>query len=332
MASRKHRKFDLLDRVIQAIQDDNWNILYLTDPTLHPFRLKIYRNNENYIIKIYIWHLTHGGGSARPADEYRIQITGIEQFEPEPGGKTLILGWWDDGDVFAGFDLFKHSGRLGFSPSIQIREEALRKAHINGFAPWEKDNREIAIAFRPDFLVEYIRNLESLHSFGESEKDLHILAEVSERPENINDTEMELVTQERRTTVTNIKIKIRDNSFKGRVLTSYGQMCAFCSIQLKLIEAAHIVPVGHDGTDETSNGMAMCVLHHRSFDRALITINEKYQIICNTAKFDNLKDIGLDGGMEKFISDLKAVINLPPNVNDRPHVDYIKRANEIRGW
>jgi len=332
MAARRHRKHDLLDKIVQSINDDGWNVIYLSDPKFHPFRLKLFREKEAYNIRIYIWNLTHGGGAARPVDEYRIQITGVDQFEAEPDGKTLILGWWDEGSVFAGFDFNKHSGALGFSPSIQIREEALRKAHTNGFAPWEKDNQEIAIAFRPDFFVEYIRNLEDLHSFGESDTDLQVLADISESEDEINDETLEAVTQKRRTAVVNVKRKQRDNSFKSRVLTSYGQKCAVCGIQLKLIDAAHIVPVEHHGSDETNNGIGLCALHHRAFDRSLLTINEKYQILTNSSQMDKLKEIGLDGGMEKFVNDLRAVIHLPPAVSDRPHVENIRTANEIRGW
>ncbi|MBL1214239.1 MAG: HNH endonuclease [Ignavibacteriae bacterium] len=328
----RHRKYDLLDIIIQGIRDDGWNILYLEDIKFHPFRLKIYRGDESYNIRIYIWNLTHGGGAMRPADEYRIQITGVEQFEAEPNGKTLILGWWQEGEVFAGFDFNKHNGPLGFSPSIQIREEALRKAHIKGVAPWEKDNQEIAISFRPDFIVEYIRNLEALHSFGESNQDLEVLEEVTENPDEVNDLEIESVTVERQTAVVSVKKKIRDNSFKSRILTSYSNRCAFCGIQLKLIDAAHIVPVQHDGTDETSNGIALCALHHRAFDINLVTFNGDYQIIYNENQFDKLREIGLDGGADKFVEDIRAVIHLPPSVNDRPHIDYINHANEIRGW
>lgn len=332
MAAKRHRKFDLFDKIIQAINDDGWNVLYLSDPAYHPFRLKIYKDKESFNIRIYIWNLTHGGGAQRPADEYRVQITGVDHFEDEVGGKTLILGWWTEGSVFAGFDFTKHTGQLGFSPSIQIREEALRKAYINGIAPWEKDNQEIAIAFRPDFMVEYIRNLESLHSFGESVRDFEVLEEVAERPDDVNDEVVDTVTQERQVAITNVKKKIRDNSFKSRVLTSYSQQCAICGIQMKLIDAAHIIPVEHDGTDHTSNGVAMCALHHRAFDRSLITINENYQILHSALKMDKLREIGLDGGMDRFIRDLRAVIILPPAINDRPHIDFIKYANEIRGW
>ena len=331
MAS-KHRKHDLLEIIIQAIRDDGWNILYLSDPKYHPFKFKIYQGNKSHNIRIYIWNLTHGGGARRPADEYRIQITGVEQFQQSDNEKTLILGWWREGGVFAGFDYNKHFGTLGFSPSIQIREEALRKAHIKGIATWIKENQEIAIAIRPDFLVEYIQNLFSLHSFGESNHDFEVLENITENPDEVNDIEISKITQDRQTAVISVKKKIRDNSFKSRVLTSYSNRCAFCSIQLKLIDAAHIVPVQHNGTDETSNGISLCALHHRAFDRNLITFNQDYQILYSDKQFDKLKDIGLDGGAEKFINDLRAVIHLPPTISDRPHIEYINLANEIRGW
>ncbi len=204
----RHRKYDLLDIIIQGIRDDDWNIIYLTDTKFHPFRLKIYKGDESYNIRIYVWNLTHGGGEMRPADGYRIQITAV----------------------------------------------------------------------------------------------------------------------------VSVKKKIRDNSFKSRILTSYSNHCAFCGIQLKLIDAAHIVPVQHDGTDETSNGIALCALHHRAFDRNLVTFNGDYQIIYNEQQFDKLREIGLDGGSDRFVDDLRAVIHLPPSINDRPHVNYINLANRIRGW
>lgn len=327
-------KSQLLDKIIYSISYDDWNYFFLSDPKTHPFRLKVFKENESYNVRIYIWNLTHGGGARRPVDEYRIQITPrIERFESEMGGKTLILGWWEEGEVFAGFDITKHSGILGYSPSIQIREEALRKAYINGFSPWKKESGEIAISFKPDFFVEYIRNLESLHSFGESVTDFEVLEEVSESPDKINDAIIQNVSQTRQLAVSRVTRKVRDNSFKSRVLTAYSRKCAFCGIQLNLVEAAHILPVSYDGsTDETSNGFSLCPLHHKAYDISLITINNKYQILYNENTMEKLKETGLDGGMEKFISDLRPIIHLPPAPNDRPHIEYIQKSNEIRGW
>lgn len=331
----RHRKTDLLDIVVQAVRDCNWNVLYIGDVREHPFLLRIYSasSEKSYLVRVYIWHLTHGGGAKRPVDEYRVQITGIKKFERVSNEKTLVLGWWDAGEVFAGFDVSKHSRELGFSPSIQIREEALRKAHIRGIAAISKGNKEIAVAFRPDLFVHYVEGLEEIHGFGESDKDFQILERVIENSEKINDGLIEKVSAPRKMVAATINKKLRDASFQSRVLTAYSFTCAFCGIQLKLIDAAHIVPVSEpSSSDETCNGISLCPLHHRAFDRALVTLNEKYQIILNEKELTKLKKIGHDGEMDRFVKTLKPIIKTPPSLNDMPHKDYIKQANHIRGW
>lgn len=329
----RHRKYDLLDIITQSISDSGWNVLYVSDISHHPFLLKIYNGEESYLLRIYVWNLTHGGGAARPKDEYRIQITGVDHFEQGIGEKTLILGWWAEVGVFAGFDYTKHTGKLGFSPSMQIREEFLRKALINGFSPCDKGNNEIAIAFRPDFFVSYVQSLEQLHGFGASKKDFKVLEEVSEQPLELNTELIQQVSKQRQTAVIQLSKKLRDASFKARVLTAYGHKCAFSGIQLKLVDAAHIVPVSSEkSTDETCNGIALSALYHRAYDKGLVTFNENYQIIVNTAEIKKLKEIGFDGGLDKFVKDLRPIINVPPAVSDRPNVTLIREANKLRGW
>ncbi len=117
-------KPDLLHTITSAIAECGWHVLYMDDQ--HPFRLQVYSGDASIPVRIYIWNITHGGGRARPAHECRIQITGVSRFEPEPNGKTLILGWWDEAGVFAGFDFNKHRGMLGASPSLQIHKECLQ--------------------------------------------------------------------------------------------------------------------------------------------------------------------------------------------------------------
>ena len=262
----KHRKYDLLEIIVQSINDSGWNVLYVSDISNHPFLLKVYNNDESYLLRIYIWNLTHGGGAARPKDEYRIQITGTDHFEQHQGEKTLILGWWGEAGVFASFDYSKHTGQLGFSPSMQIREEYLRKALINGFSPCDKGNNEIAIAFRPDFFVYYVQSLEQLHGFGTSRKDFKILETVSDQPLEQNKELIEQVSIQRQTAVIQLCKRLRDTSFKARVLTAYGNKCAFSGMQLKLVDAAHILPVSHNNsTDDTANGIAISALYHRAY-------------------------------------------------------------------
>lgn len=329
----KHRKYDLLDIIVQSINDSGWNVLYIGDISQHPFVLKIYQHHESYLLRIYVWNLTHGGGIARTADEYRIQITGADHFEQRAGEKTLILGWWEAVGVFAGFDFEKHVGKLGFSPSIQIREEFLRKALINGFSPCNKGNNEIAIAFRPDFFVNYVQSLEQLHGFGTSFKDFKVLEQVSEQPLELISGIINKISIQRQIAMVQLNKKLRDTSFKARVLNAYGNKCAFSGLQLKLVDAAHILPVSYESsTDDTANGIALSALYHRAYDRGMVTFNEQYQTVVNTTEMKKLKDIGFDGGMDKFIKDLRPIIIVPPSITDRPNINFIREANKLRGW
>ncbi len=220
-------KAELFEVVVNAVGESGWNVLYITPPSIHPFQLHIYREDEVHRLRIYIWTLTHGGGSARPADEYRIQVTGVDQIRTFPGEKTLLLGWWEIERVFAGFDARRHSGPLGRSPSIQIRRSFLEQAQSTGFSPCDKGNQEIAIAFRPDFFVEYVRQLEHLHDFGQSVEAFEVLSEIPVHPV-INAEVINHLDTTRRQTVVSVSRRLRSNDFRRRVLSAYTQRCAIC--------------------------------------------------------------------------------------------------------
>ncbi len=324
------KKKDLLYFVSEAVNESGWNIIYLNNE--HPFKVKIFNDTESYFVKIIIYNVTHGGGRKRATNEYRIQVK-EPRLEQETRYKTLILGYYEPLQVFAGFDLSKHIGAPGYSASFQIRAENLEKASLSGFSPCDKGNGEIAIAFRPDFFVEYVRNLESLHTFGESKQDFTILEEVTEKQIAPNEALIEQVSAPRQTTLQTISKKQRDNSFRARVLRAYNYRCAFSGIQLKLVDAAHIIPVSYEtSTDETSNGIALSSIHHKAYDKGLVTFNEKYRIIFNKQEVGKLKEIDLDGGLEKFMKGLRPVIDAPPALTDRPHINFIREANKLRGW
>jgi putative restriction endonuclease len=328
--SRKLTKAQLLDNAVAAIRDSGWNVLFISEN--HPFELQMYRGAESYRLRIYIWNITHGGGSARPTDEYRIQITGVTQFEQTAVTKTLILGWWEEGGVFAGFDVRKHGAALGFSPSFQIRRGALELAAQTGFAPSDKGNQEIAIAFRPDFFAQYVRDLETLHDFGQSTQDLAALEAVAQEPE-VNTAELPITNQERRTAVSTVSRKLRDAKFRKSVLTAYSYRCAFCGVALNLTDAAHIIPVSDErSVDKTYNGLALCALHHRAYDQSLATVWEDYEIRVNESEAARLVAANRSAGLEGFRQGLLGSILLPVVVADRPLQEYVKVGNNVRGW
>ena len=323
-----HTKKYLLNLLLDAVDDGGWRSLVAS--AAHPFHLRLFRGDERgFSLHIYIWNCTHGGGSARAEDEYRIQLTGVVP-ERHPGEVTLLLGWHDGYGVFVGWDITKHSGQDSKSPSAQVKEVALANAHTHAFSIHQRHNGEIAVAFRPEFLVEYALNAESLHKTGKAAEDLSLLNSL----DSITDAQIGAVaSKQRQIILTQIAKKYRAYDFRQRVLGAYEHRCAACGVQLKLIDAAHIVPVADPtSTDETTNGIALCKIHHAAMDRKLISFDEKYKIEISESEIERLAEVGLAGGIREFKQHLKAAIILPTDRRDYPSPAYIKQARAVRKW
>lgn len=328
-------KSELHQLVVETIIENDWNVLYLNDVRSRPFNIRIYQGHESFQLRVYIWNLTPGGTN-RKADEFRIQPK-VGQFESGRDFKTLIIGWQSEIGVFGGWDLRKHTGEIAYSGSLQIKLPILEQAYQDGMAVQTKGNNEIAVAFRPEFFIEYVRSLEELHEFGRQRADFEalqsVLTNLNNEDATLNDSGVDQVTPARQTILQTINRNVRDAGFQRRVLRAYDHRCAFCSVQLKLVDAAHIIPVKHPtSTDRTDNGMALCALHHRAYDNALVTVTEDYEIIYSEDRMEWLRQLGRDGGKANFIAQLRKKIDLPPAVNQRPNIKFIKEANQLRKW
>jgi putative restriction endonuclease len=291
--------------------------------------LYIYRDNEAYSVLLYIWNITPGGKN-RPLDEYRVQVTGVAGFEEHAEYKTLILGYWSDQDLFAGWDVKFHLGQLGASPSLQIREQYLTAAVERGFAVARKDQGELAVAFTPSFVMTYIRNLEGLHAAGAIAEDVDVLEHIAEDGA-IDEVDLAPLPAARQKVVRTFAQNFREASFRRRVLTAYGSACAMCGMQLKLVEAAHIIPVfDPQSTDETTNGICLCVLHHKAMDRSLLGIAQDYRILVNDSEFNRLGNENLGGGTQLVRDGIGIMIRLPAEETLRPDPAYLGTALEVR--
>ena len=319
---------ELLNQVLRSIDESGWSAL-IRDAH-KPFRLRVYRGDEHgFDVCIYIWNCSHGGGSARSSDEYRVQVTSVVPASVH-GETTLLLGWHPGYGVFVGFDITKHEGQSSQSPSIQVKEEALIGAHSHAFAIHYRHNGEIAVAFRPKFLVDYALNAVSLHSTGKVAEDLSLLNHL----DTLTDSQIVTVEdRDRRVVLSQMARKYRATDFSRRVLGAYSHRCAACGIQLELIDAAHIIPVAAStSTDETKNGVAFCKLHHAAFDRNLISFDVQYKIEISETEVSRLASANLAGGLDVFKKHLRTAIILPNDRRDYPPPQYIEEARKVRNW
>lgn len=77
----------------------------------------------------------------------------------------------------------------------------------------------------------------------------------------------------------------RHPEFRWAVLSAYRDQCAVCGLDIRLagqpiaVEAAHIHWLKDAGPWDVRNGLALCVLHHRLFDRGAFTVMRDYRVV-----------------------------------------------------
>lgn len=297
----------------------------------HPFSLRIRRDGgEPFDARVYIWNLTHGGGPVPPAHEYRIQITGAIP-SSLPNERAFLLGWHEGFGVFVAFDIQHHLDQDSASPSIQVPLEALQGAHSHAFSSHLRGNRETVIAFRPEYLVAYMQNSRALHgATAKSPQTRAVLNKIDEATEG----DIAQVTESpRRLLLTQLKRRYRAYDFRARVLSAYSQRCAMCGLQLRPIEAAHILPVAADhGSDATANGIALCATHHKAYDSNLVSFDEHYAIEVSAQRVADLAKHSLVENLNSFRSALLPALVLPADRRDYPDRRLILESRHVRRW
>jgi putative restriction endonuclease len=321
----------LLKSINDALAESDASVVLISSSRKNPRRFVVQAGQNMFELWAYVWTLTHGGGAARPKDEYRIQITGIKPpFELNPSGPTILIGYEPNLQCFAGFDLEKHRSFSTRSPSIQIPITTLHSALQDGFSFVTKGNEEIAIGFRPDQFLAYALNSQLLHAQGVDAAAVELLAKAAAL-EEITPDDMEQIPTDRQRVVQTVSRLSRDSSFRRKVIAAYDQRCAVTRMQLRLIDAAHILPVGVEGSnDEGANGLCLTPTYHRAYDRGLIYLDEDLVMRINPQKEQELILVGLAGGLDDFKAYLNKIIHLPYDKNQRPSVDLIRAANRFR--
>jgi putative restriction endonuclease len=129
-------------------------------------------------------------------------------------------------------------------------------------------------------------------------RELQVIQRAASTP--LTDDDLTILPEPRRRAIKEFNYAVRDKRFAKNVLQAYGHKCAICKVQLKLVEAAHIVPVKENGTDEVVNGVALCANHHKAFDGGLILLKVDNQLMLIEKKTKELRSKNLHGGSGKL--------------------------------
>ena len=121
-----------------------------------------------------------------------------------------------------------------------------------------------------------------------------------------------------------VRVKVRrDSKFRERILVAYSFRCAVCDFSVWLgrvpvaLEAAHIKWHQAGGPDEENNGLLLCTMHHKLFDRGVFSIDDSFRICVSDLAHGNE---GFDQWLARYHG--KSIRN-PDRHQYRPKDDYL---------
>jgi len=324
---------DLKYLLIDSLKSYSDNVEYIDGS--NPYRFSI--NKKTVFILIRNIHAS--GNNRDNQDECRIQISNTVGLVNALNSRinVIVLGFFADENVFTAWDPLIFNNRfdenfidrtITRTVSVYSRFSIQENAKNDKIANYVDDNQQSIISFKPEYLGLYLENITNIHNLESEELTKLVAFSDDENEENF---EGSISLGDEQLNVTHTRYK-RDPNFRKKIYEAYNNKCAMCGIQLELIEAAHIVPHSHvKGTDDVSNGVGLCSLHHTAYDKSLIFFQDDFSIKINKKKMQYLEKMGLDGGYRKFEELSFDSLQLPLNHILKPNLENISLANQIRG-
>ena len=112
-------------------------------------------------------------------------------------------------------------------------------------------------------------------------------------------------------------------NFRANILRAYEYKCAVCSFDVRLgsspiaLEASHIRWRQANGPDTEVNGLALCSLHHKLFDRGAFTLSQQLEILVSD---DAHGSVGFEEWLMRFHGE---TISFPQRQSYYPHESFI---------
>ena len=261
----------------------------------NPFEIKL-----NGVAISFVLH-TVSSTSRAIADECRIQVRAENHRYLRRcylrHGRIAILGYYPKLDVFTAWDpeVFAKMRNVTTGFTEYSRFSVQQRASVGGISIYIDSDNQNVVTMRPEFLGAYLENMTVFHSAPEAA----LTRVVSQFPDEKSVVPVEQkVHGIRKKIVLTRKQYPRDPRFVRAVKEAYVHSCAFCGIQLELVEAAHIVPHGKpDSSNEVGNGVLLCALHHKAFDQGLIMIGADFRLTVDKKRRQYLVHLGRDNGI-----------------------------------
>ncbi|HHG9496753.1 TPA: phosphorothioated DNA-binding restriction endonuclease [Citrobacter farmeri] len=182
----------------------------------------------------------------------------LERFGPQRTQYRPDMPFWRlQGD---GFWQLKNAERCStFGSSQQPPTGELVKHHVAG-------------GFDEQHYVRLIKNKNLINTLARQILEAHFTESIQEELADELGFELQLLRKQ------------RDPLFRQQVLRAYNYECAICGFNMRhdntsvALEAAHIKWKQHGGPCEIPNGLALCAIHHKAFDKGSIGLDENMRV------------------------------------------------------
>ncbi len=152
---------------------------------------------------------------------------------------------------------------------------------------------------------------------------LQIIADIldSHFPETLHEDILQSLNL--RTGMELMRCNERDPQFRDRILSAYEYRCAVCGFNVRIgnvviaLEAAHIKWHQAGGPDIHENGLSLCSLHHKLFDRGAFTVDTDHRALISERAY------GTDGFTEHLGRYHKKPLIKPIRESYRPKGDFL---------
>jgi putative restriction endonuclease len=153
----------------------------------------------------------------------------------------------------------------------------------------------------------------------QSEKALQVLGGGEAPTDETGVKQEQLAAETERQAVA--KIRLGQTFFRSTVLSSYGARCCVCRLpEERLLIASHIVPwsARADLRVNPRNGLCLCALHDRAFDRGLMTVEASLKLRLSRRLEDHLPDEVVE---KMFVAYRGKTIQVPEKF--KPEAEYL---------
>lgn len=127
---------------------------------------------------------------------------------------------------------------------------------------------------------------------------------------------------ERRYAVREVRVRLHQARFRGRVVPAYKTQCAICTLKEGgLLDAAHIVgDIEATGEAIVQNGLSLCSIHHRAFDQNLVGVSPDYTVHVSRRLLEDE-----DGPMLELLKGFNNVrLRVPDRKKDHPDPERLE--------